>query len=127
MFLVCTHLIKIGRVFLPLIANILFVSINFTLEKVFVTFFRTNELPRIKLFKWNIFCDLIFSVKNLHTKPELNIATTHDLFYHTVCGLRAILSYINESKFLRFLILLVFFSAGTYFLRLKYICEIRKN
>ena len=33
-FLVCTHVIKIGRVlFLPLIANILFVSINFSVER----------------------------------------------------------------------------------------------
>ena len=32
-FLVCTHTIEIGRgFFLPLITNILFVSINFTLE-----------------------------------------------------------------------------------------------
>ena len=38
-FIVCTHAIKIGRVFLPLIANILFISINFTLKKVSVTFF----------------------------------------------------------------------------------------
>ena len=45
-FLVSTRVIKIGRGFLPLIANILFVSINFTLEKVFVTFFRPNELQK---------------------------------------------------------------------------------
>ena len=51
MFLVCTHLIKIGRVFfLPLIADILFLSINVTVGKVFVTFFRPNEPPKIKLF-----------------------------------------------------------------------------
>ena len=36
--LVCTHAIEIGRGFLPLIANMLFVSINFTLEKAFVRF-----------------------------------------------------------------------------------------
>ena len=35
---VCTHGIEIGRVFLPLIANMLFVSITFSLEKVFVRF-----------------------------------------------------------------------------------------
>ena len=35
---VCTHAIEIGSVFLPLIANMLFVSINFSLEKVFVKF-----------------------------------------------------------------------------------------
>ena len=49
-FVVCTHVIKIGRVFLPLLPDILFVSINLTLEKVFMTFFRPNELPKIKLF-----------------------------------------------------------------------------
>ena len=37
-FLVCTHATS-RKGILPLIANILFVSINFTLEKVFVTFF----------------------------------------------------------------------------------------
>ena len=36
--LVCMHAIEIGRVFLPLIANMLFVSINFSLEKDFVIF-----------------------------------------------------------------------------------------
>ena len=36
--LVCTHAIEIGRVFLPIIANVLFVSINFSLEKDFVVF-----------------------------------------------------------------------------------------
>ena len=36
--LACTHAIEIGRIFLPLIANMLFVSIKFSLEKVFVTF-----------------------------------------------------------------------------------------
>ena len=35
---VCTHAIEIGRVFLPLTANVLFVSINFLLEKVCVKF-----------------------------------------------------------------------------------------
>ena len=72
-FLVCTHVIKIGRVFvfvfLPLIANILFDAINFTLEKVFETFFRPNELPKIKLFndhKWNIFCNLIAELRARH-------------------------------------------------------------
>ena len=35
---VCTHEIEIGRVLLPLIANMLFVSKNFSLEKVFVRF-----------------------------------------------------------------------------------------
>ena len=35
---VCTRANEIGRVFLPLIANILFVSINFSLEKDFVRF-----------------------------------------------------------------------------------------
>ena len=35
--LVCTHEIEIGRV-LPLIANMLFVSVHFSLEKVFVIF-----------------------------------------------------------------------------------------
>ena len=38
-FLVWTHAIEIERDFLPLIANISFVSINFMLEKVFVRFF----------------------------------------------------------------------------------------
>ena len=38
-FLVCTYAFEIGRVFLPLIANILFVSIYFTVEKAFVRFF----------------------------------------------------------------------------------------
>ena len=33
--LVCTHAIEIGRFFLPLIVNMLFVSINFSLEKDF--------------------------------------------------------------------------------------------
>ena len=50
MFLVCTHVIKLEGFFLPLLADILFVSINFTVDKVFVTFFRPNELLKIKLF-----------------------------------------------------------------------------
>ena len=39
--LVCTHAIEIGigRFFLPLIVNMLFVSINFSLEKDFVEIF----------------------------------------------------------------------------------------
>ena len=36
--LVCMHAIEIGRGFLPLIAIMLFVSINFSLEKDFVIF-----------------------------------------------------------------------------------------
>ena len=36
--LVFMHAIEIGRVFLPLLANMLFVSITFSLEKVFVRF-----------------------------------------------------------------------------------------
>ena len=38
--LVCTHAIEIGlKVFLPLIVNMLFVSINFSLEKDFAEIF----------------------------------------------------------------------------------------
>ena len=50
-FLVCTHVIKIGRVlFLPLIANILFVSINFSVERFLWHFFVQMNYQKKKLF-----------------------------------------------------------------------------
>ena len=69
---------------MPLIANILFVSINFTREKVFGTFFVQMNAQN-KAFKRplsGIFysCNVIFSIQNLHKKLEINIATrTGDL------------------------------------------------
>ena len=46
--LVCTHAIEIARVFLPLIANMLFFSIKFSLQ------FNTTQFPgpAERIFKW---------------------------------------------------------------------------
>ena len=57
-FLVRTHAIEIGKAFLPLIENILFVSINFTLWKVFVRYVRPNERPKIKIFSTIFQCNI---------------------------------------------------------------------
>ena len=42
------------------------------------------------------------------------------IFLTPICGLKAIFSYINVTKFLRFSILLVFFFCWNLFLRIKY-------
>ena len=78
MVLVCTHAIKIGRVF--------FVCFNkFYAGKGFCDIFRPNEGPKIKLFndlfKWNIFCTLISSVKNLHNELEINTLKKFNCIY----------------------------------------------
>ena len=55
---VCTHAIEIGRVFLPLIANVLFVSINVSLEKISVRFLPFVNLSCCVLFDFNKFAYL---------------------------------------------------------------------
>ena len=49
--LVCTHAIEIGRFFLPLIVNMLFVSINFSLEKDFAEIF--PAFVNFNIMLWN--------------------------------------------------------------------------
>ena len=60
-----------------------------------------------------------FVCSKLHAIVNANIKI-NDLFYPIVCGLKAIFSCINGSKFLPFLILLVFFFCWNFFLRIKY-------
>ena len=48
----CSHA-RIGRVFLPLIASMLFVSINFTLEKAFVSFLTVVDSSCCVIFELN--------------------------------------------------------------------------
>ena len=53
--LFCTQAIEIGRVFLPLIANMLFVSVNVSLEKISVKFPPSVNLSCRVIFELNKF------------------------------------------------------------------------
>ena len=54
----CTHAIEIGMVFLPLVANMIFVSINFSLETIFVKFSPFVNLSCFVIFELNKFAML---------------------------------------------------------------------